>query len=106
MSKQHPSAPIASTIGPCPTVIQIVGRPGTGSFSSTIALPDHPQDVRTASNKITWTGGGASTSLRSTNPRPSCFKVLQNQKLSLTCMTRNFYLINCKTIGDVGIGGL
>ena len=30
-------------VGPCPTVIQIVGRPGTGSLPSTIAPPDHPQ---------------------------------------------------------------
>ena len=31
MSKQPPPAPTASAAGPCPTVIQIVGRPGTGS---------------------------------------------------------------------------
>ena len=42
MSKQPPPAPTASTIGPCPTVIQIVGRPGTGSLPSTIAPPDPP----------------------------------------------------------------
>ena len=30
MSKQPPPAPTASAVGPCPTVIQIVGRPGTG----------------------------------------------------------------------------
>ena len=42
MSKQPPPAPTASAIGPCPTVIQIVGRPGTGSLPSTIAPPDHP----------------------------------------------------------------
>ena len=36
------SAPTASAAGPCPTVIQIVGRPGTGSLPSTIAPPDHP----------------------------------------------------------------
>ena len=42
MSKPPPPAPTASAIGPCPTVIQIVGRPGTGSFPSTIAPPDHP----------------------------------------------------------------
>ena len=42
MSKQPPSAPAASAVGPCPTVIQIVGRPGTGSLPSTIAPPDHP----------------------------------------------------------------
>ena len=33
MSKQPPPAPTASAIGPCPTIIQIVGRPGTGSFT-------------------------------------------------------------------------
>ena len=42
MSKQPPPAPTASTVGPCPTVIQIVGRPGAGSLPSTIAPPDHP----------------------------------------------------------------
>ena len=42
MSKQPPPAPTASTVGPCPTIIQIVGRPGTGSLPRTIAPPDHP----------------------------------------------------------------
>ena len=42
MSKHPPPAPSASAVGPCPTVIQIVGRPGTGSSPSTIAPPDHP----------------------------------------------------------------
>ena len=42
MSKQPPPAPTASAIGPCPTVIQIVGCPGTGSLPRTIAPPDHP----------------------------------------------------------------
>ena len=28
MSKQPPPAPTASAVGPCPTVIKIVGRPG------------------------------------------------------------------------------
>ena len=32
MSKQPPVAPTANAIGPCPTIIQIVGRPGTGSL--------------------------------------------------------------------------
>ena len=40
MSKQPPPAPTASTIGPWPTFIQIVGRPGTGSLPSTTAPPD------------------------------------------------------------------
>ena len=42
MSKQPPPAPTASAVGPCPTIIQIVGRPGTGSLPSTIVPPDHP----------------------------------------------------------------
>ena len=42
MSKQSPLAPTASAKGPCPTVIQIVGRPGTGSLPSTIAPSDRP----------------------------------------------------------------
>ena len=41
-SKQPPPAPTTSAVDPCPTVIQIVGRPGTGSLPSTIAPPDHP----------------------------------------------------------------
>ena len=43
MTKQPPPAPTTSAVGPCPTVIKIVGRPGTGSLPSTIAPPDHPQ---------------------------------------------------------------
>ena len=39
MSKQPPPAPTASAVGPSPTVIRIVGRPGTGSLPSTIAPP-------------------------------------------------------------------
>ena len=39
-----PPAPTASVIGPCPTLIQIVGRPGTGSLPRTIVPPDHPQN--------------------------------------------------------------
>ena len=38
MSKQPPSASTASAIGPCSTIIQIVGRPGTGSYPG----PSHP----------------------------------------------------------------
>ena len=45
MSKQPPPAPTASAVGPCPTVIKIVGRPSTGSLPSTIAPPDHPLRV-------------------------------------------------------------
>ena len=38
LSKQPPPVPTASTIGPCPTVIQIVGRP---------ALEDYPEPLHT-----------------------------------------------------------
>ena len=43
MSKQPPPAPTASAVGPHPTIIQTVGRPGTGSLPRAIAPPDHPQ---------------------------------------------------------------
>ena len=42
MSKKKTLAPTASAVGPCPTIIQTVGRPGTGSLPRTIAPPDHP----------------------------------------------------------------
>ena len=45
MSKPPPSAPTASAIGPCPTVIKFVGRPGTGRLPSTIAPPAHPRNL-------------------------------------------------------------
>ena len=47
VSKQPPPAPTASAVGPCPTVIKPVGRPGTGMFPSTIAPPDHPRILET-----------------------------------------------------------
>ena len=42
MSKQPPPASTASAGGPCSTITQIVGRPGTGSLPRAIAPPDHP----------------------------------------------------------------
>ena len=51
MSKQPQPAPTASAVGPCPTVIQIVGRPGTGSLPSTIAPPDHSRVEAENKNK-------------------------------------------------------
>ena len=55
MSKPPPPAPTASAIGPCPTVIKIVGRPGTGSLPSTIAPPDHPPESGSSLyRKFTW----------------------------------------------------
>ena len=55
MSKQPPPAPTASAVGPCPTEIQIVGRPGTGSLPSTIAPPDHPLQISRTPRG--WSGG-------------------------------------------------
>ena len=46
MSKQPPPAPTASAVGPCPTTIKIVGRPGTGRLPRAIASPDHPRQGR------------------------------------------------------------
>ena len=46
MSKQPPPAPTASEVGPCRTVIQIVGRPAIGSLPSIIIPPDHPRKRR------------------------------------------------------------
>ena len=75
MSKQPPPAPTASAVGPCPTVIQIVGRPGTGSLPSTIAPP--PKEYR----KLVW------------NTLKSCEDILQTAMLEPSvekeCYTHN-----------------
>ena len=42
MSNQPPPAPTASTIGPWPTIIQTVGRPGTGSYPGPSHHPTTP----------------------------------------------------------------
>ena len=47
MSKQFPPTPSESALGPCPTIIQIVGRPGTGSLPRTNAPSDHPWQTST-----------------------------------------------------------
>ena len=44
MSEQPPPAPTASAVGPGPTVIQIVGRLGTGNLPRAIAPHDHPRE--------------------------------------------------------------
>ena len=43
MSKQPPPSPTASTIGPCSTIIRIVGRPDPGSLPRTLAPPNRPR---------------------------------------------------------------
>ena len=55
MSKQPPHAPTASAAGPCPTAIQIVGRPGTGSLPSTIAPPPRVDESRNVQTTPTRT---------------------------------------------------
>ena len=54
MSKQPPPAPTASAVGPYPTIIQTVGRPGTGSLPWTIAPPDHPPQPTEQYPVIRW----------------------------------------------------
>ena len=43
-----PPAPTASTKGPCPTIIEIEGRPRTESLPRTIAPADHPFHFRSS----------------------------------------------------------
>ena len=53
MSKQPPPAPTTSAVGPCPTVNQIVGRPGlAASLPSAIAPPDHPLDLTKLNERV------------------------------------------------------
>ena len=42
MSKQPQPSPTPSALGPCTTIIPIVGHPGTGSLPRNIAPPDYP----------------------------------------------------------------
>ena len=42
MSKQPPPAPTASAVGPCPTVIQIVGRPALEVYPAPSHHPTTP----------------------------------------------------------------
>ena len=46
LKQPPPAAPTGSARGPCPTIIQIVGRPGTGSLPRTNAPPDPSRDKR------------------------------------------------------------
>ena len=50
MSKQPPPAPTTSALGPCPAVIQIVGRSGTESFPAPSHHPTTPNAVATAAD--------------------------------------------------------
>ena len=52
MSKQPPSAPTASAVGPCPTVIQIVGRPALEVYPGPSHHPTTPM-ARTGINRPT-----------------------------------------------------
>ena len=80
MSKQPPPAPTASTVGPCPTIIQIVGRPGTGSFPKTIAPPDHPSLIKGKCLFILSPLGFC---------RKHCLVERNNILLNQTCLVRN-----------------
>ena len=47
MSKQPPTAPTTSAVGPCPTQIQFGRTPGTGGLPSIIAPHDRPPPTHT-----------------------------------------------------------
>ena len=49
-----PPARTVSAVGPCPTVIKIVGRPGTGSVPSTIAPPNPPSPIPRLVGWLFW----------------------------------------------------
>ena len=50
--KNTPTRTYCKHSRPCPTIIQIVGRPGTGSLPRTIAPPDHPPSPPPNYNQI------------------------------------------------------
>ena len=79
MSKPPPPAPTASAIGPCPTVIKIVGRPGTGSLPNTIAPPDHPRQAR---QSLPWNFYKIRSGLCLANKGEDCLVPLQIVSLS------------------------
>ena len=85
MSKQPPPAPTASAVGPCLTVIKIVGRPGTGSLPSTFAPPDHPLSHRMG----IWMPGTICQLTRICELTSSCrianFQVFANWHLAAFC---------------------
>ena len=46
ISKQPPPAPTASAVGPCPTIIQIVGRPALEVYLAPWHPPTTPRKLR------------------------------------------------------------
>ena len=87
MSKPPP--PTASAIGPCPTVIKIVGRPGTGSLPSTIAPPDHPMKILKIKLSLMlwgWSGGAKVLLPNSTIVFFFCFFFLKILKIKVPLM--------------------
>ena len=86
MTKPPPPASTASAIGPCPTIIQIVGRPGTGSLPSTIAPPDHPQERRKYVQSLR---GRRGQNTEEHNPRNVSGRVV-SPPLPLNAVSQNF----------------
>ena len=60
------SAPTVSPVGPCPAIINLVGRPGTASLPSTIAPPDHPGGME--GRKAGFAGKSVDTDRITKNP--------------------------------------
>ena len=57
MSKQPPPAPTASAVGPCPTIIQIVGRSGTGIAIERGRYENTPRAERICNQSAEGAGG-------------------------------------------------
>ena len=89
MSKQPPPAPTASAVGPCPTVIQIVGRPGTGSLPSTIAPPDHPLHNE---DSFVFSGVGDPFLGQDLRYHSQVFGILKISKPKLSSYVRNVWI--------------
>ena len=100
MSKQPPPAPIASAIGPCPTIIRIVGRPGTGRLPRTFAPPDHTHsDIERLVRRLRETGRVAD---RPRSGRPRVTSQRQDRAIRLAHL-RNRHLTSMETaVNTVG----
>ena len=90
MTKQPPPAPPANAVRPCPTIIQIIGRPGTGSLPRTIAPPDHP--LSKSSYKCGWEKWGDNNMRWRWENICFCFKKKSLVQLTVTrpCATKKF----------------
>ena len=104
MSIQPPPASTASAVGPCPTVIQIVGRPGTGSLPSTIALPYHPQLLSELNKPLQYTSKWYGQSWCKKIKSFHCIRssVYTNELMCLGSRLTNFVILHSKNYVCLG----